>query len=80
MFQELTNETLEAGQLVRSVASGYVDSLKWGAQWDSVKNWPYFEGHEREDVVKTKIEFVKYFLDNVLDLIFFADHENEMIF
>jgi hypothetical protein len=38
--------------------------LKWGACWDSVKNRPYFEGHEREDVVTARKEFVKYFLDN----------------
>lgn len=64
MFQELSGEKLKSGELIRSVASCNVDLLKWGACWDSVKNRPYFEGHERADVVLARTEFLKYFLDN----------------
>ena len=63
-FKEITGENLKNGELIRSVASCNVDLIKWGACWDSVKNRPYFEGHEREDVVASRHEFVKYFLDN----------------
>jgi len=33
----------------------------WGARWDSSKNRPYFEGHERKDVVAKREEFINYF-------------------
>ena len=51
-------------QLVRSEESCRVDLLKWGARWQSNKSRPYFEGHERADVVEARESFVNYFLDN----------------
>ena len=41
-----------------------VDLLSWGAKWDKNCNRPYFEGHERVDVVEARTEFVYYFLKN----------------
>ena len=35
--------------------------MKWGAKWDKNKNRPYFEGHERKDVIVQRNDFVNYF-------------------
>ena len=35
----------------------------WGFFWGKNKARPYINGHEREDVVKKRKEFVKYFID-----------------
>ena len=35
-----------------------------GFFWGKNKIRPYINGHEREDVVKKRDEFVKYFMDN----------------
>jgi hypothetical protein len=48
-------------KLIRSEESCRVDLLKWGAKFDKNKNRPYFEGHEREDVIICRKEFVSYF-------------------
>lgn len=39
------------------------DLKSWGYKFCKNKKRPYFEGHEREDVVKSRKEFVKYFTD-----------------
>ena len=36
--------------------------MRWGARWDSNKSRPYFLGHERDDVVQKRKEFVDYML------------------
>ena len=51
-------------KLIRSEESCRVDLKKWGAKWDKNKNRPYFEGHEREDVVAKRKEFVDYFIEH----------------
>jgi transposase len=56
---------IEADELIRSEASCRIDLLKWGAVWDSNKKRPYFEGHERDDVVKHRQSFIDYFLTNI---------------
>ena len=50
--------------MIRSVESCRVDLISWGAKWDKNKNRPYFEGHEREDVVTSRNKFVNQFLNN----------------
>jgi hypothetical protein len=37
--------------------------LKWDAVWDNNKKRPYFEGHEREDVVKHRQNLIVYFFN-----------------
>ena len=39
------------------------DMKNWGYKWKKNKKRPFFEGHEREDVVKHRSEVVNYFLD-----------------
>lgn len=63
-YQEETGIELETGKLIRSESSCKLDLLKWGAKWDSLKKKPYFEGHERSDVVEQRNRFVSYFYNN----------------
>jgi len=56
---------IEDDELIRSEATCRIDMLKWGAVWDRNKKRPYFEGHEREDVVKHRQNFIDYFLTNI---------------
>ncbi len=61
-FRELFPEQAafyETDSLVRSELQCRSDLLKWGAQFGKNGNRPYFEGHEREDVVKKRKEFVQ---------------------
>ena len=52
------------GSVVRSVSSLRCDLLEWGLKWDDNKCRPYFEGHERDDVVVAREKFIDYFLSN----------------
>lgn len=66
------NQEKNDNKLIRSEESCRVDLLKWGAKWDKNKNRPYFEGHERVDVVVKRNEFVDYFIKNK-DLYYYPD-------
>jgi hypothetical protein len=60
----LTNETPDPeleGELIRSERQIYNDLISWGFKFDANKKRPYFEGHERPDVVDHRKKF--YFLD-----------------
>jgi hypothetical protein len=46
---------------VRSVSSCKRDLIKWGFYLGDNSNRPYYEGHEREDVVLARKDFVEYF-------------------
>jgi len=60
-FREIFPEIeLDSEELVRSVESCRVDLLKWGAKYDENKNRPYFEGHEREDVIEARKCFIEH--------------------
>lgn len=54
---------LDENELIRSESSCRGDLIKWGFYLGNNSNRPYFEGHEREDVVKSRKEFVSYFAD-----------------
>jgi len=54
----------DKNKLIRSVESIRCDLIRWGAVYDANKKRPYFEGHERDDVVKSRKEFCKYFIEN----------------
>ncbi|CAF4167441.1 unnamed protein product [Rotaria sordida] len=40
----------------------YLDKRRWGATFKPNSQRPYFIGHERQDVIKHREEFVSYFL------------------
>ncbi|RNA03539.1 hypothetical protein BpHYR1_006494 [Brachionus plicatilis] len=64
-FRELYPEVeIDQDELVRSEECCRADLLKWEAKYDSNTNRPYFEGHEREDVLKYRKEFITYLLDS----------------
>ena len=52
----------ESKKLIRSEESCRLDLLRWGAKFSKNSNRPYFEGHEREDVVEKRKEFCQYFI------------------
>ncbi|CAF4154706.1 unnamed protein product [Rotaria sordida] len=48
--------------LIRSVKSCRLDLRRWGARFESNSQRPYFEGHERQDVVQHRTTFLQHFL------------------
>ena len=64
-YEEITAQKLGEGEFIRSQSSCRVDLIKWGARWDSNKNRPYFEGHERADVVEAREKYVDHFLSSI---------------
>ena len=48
--------------LIRSVKSCRLDLRRWGARFGSNSQRPYFEGHERQDVVQHRTTLLQYFL------------------
>lgn len=60
-FYELTQTAKASDSLVHSVESCRLDLRRWGAKFRANSQRPYFEGHERPDVVAHRQEFVTYF-------------------
>lgn len=50
-------------ELIRSITMCSLDLIRWGACFKDNSQRPYFEGHERPDVVEHRQEFINYFLD-----------------
>jgi hypothetical protein len=63
-FYEISQTAKVTDVLVRSVESCRLDLRRWGAKFQPNSQRPYFEGHERPDVVAHRQEFVSYFLQN----------------
>ncbi|CAF4025243.1 unnamed protein product [Rotaria sp. Silwood2] len=62
-YYELTGiEKQPNDDLIRSERSCRLDLRRWGAKFEANSQRPYFEGHERDDVVKHRNEFINYFL------------------
>ena len=49
--------------MVRSEEAVRLDLLRWGASYDPNTKRPYFEGHESQDVVAQRKNFVNYFIE-----------------
>ncbi|CAF1484647.1 unnamed protein product [Rotaria sordida] len=78
-YYELINTTKDKNtNLIRSVPSCRLDLRRWGARFDSNSKRPYFEGHERVDVVCERENFVKYFLDHKDQYYTVSDDENPL--
>jgi len=60
-YSELTGVIFEEGQLIRSLSSCRYDLHRWGAKYTKNKKRPYFEGHEREDVVASRKCYIDWF-------------------
>jgi hypothetical protein len=62
-FYELTGLKKDVNDpYVRSERSCRLDLKRWGAKFEKNSQRPYFEGHEREDVVSHRKTFINYFL------------------
>ncbi|CAF3407145.1 unnamed protein product [Rotaria socialis] len=61
-FYELTQTSKLDDALVRSVESCRLDLRRWGAKFQPNTQRPYFEGHESQDVITHRQEFISYFL------------------
>ena len=62
-YYELTGIKKQTGNgLIRSERSCRLDRRRWGAKFEANSQRPYFEGHERDDIVKHRNEFINYFL------------------
>lgn len=62
-FYEIHGSSKTGDGLVRSVEACRLDLRRWGASYKANSSRPYFEGHERIDVVAHRNDFIKYFLD-----------------
>ncbi|CAF2033495.1 unnamed protein product [Rotaria magnacalcarata] len=76
-FYEIT-QTAKSGSsgLIRSVPSCRLDLRKWGARFENNSQRPYFEGHERLDVVEHRSQFIDYFLQRKDYYYTISDSEN----
>ncbi len=61
-YKELTGDNCD---MVRSERLLIYDLKRWGFKNKSNSKRPYFEGHERDDVVPERNKFVDYFLGRV---------------
>ncbi|CAF4306391.1 unnamed protein product [Rotaria socialis] len=63
-FYQLTGTNKIDSTFVRSIASCRLDLRRFGAKFSNNKERPYSLGHEREDVVRYRQDFVEYFLQH----------------
>lgn len=61
-YYEVIGEDKHEPGLIRSVESCRIDLRHWGAKFESNSNRPYFEGHNRADVVLHRNEFIDHFM------------------
>lgn len=61
-FCEITSMAKSDDSLIRSLTSCRLDLTRWGARFEKNGQRPYFEGHERVDVVEHRKKFLNYFL------------------
>ncbi|CAF4829218.1 unnamed protein product, partial [Rotaria magnacalcarata] len=63
-FYETTNTIKEPDiPLIQSLSACKVDLCRWGARFKKNSQRPYFEGHERAEVVEHREQYINYFLD-----------------
>ncbi|CAF4940588.1 unnamed protein product [Rotaria sp. Silwood1] len=64
-YYELTGIKKQIGDgLIRSERSCRLNLRRWGAKFEANSQCPYFEGYDRDDVVKHRNEFVNYFMEH----------------
>ncbi|CAF2556502.1 unnamed protein product [Rotaria sp. Silwood2] len=62
-YYDISQTTKVNDALIRSETSCRLDLRRWGAKFDRNNQRPYFEGHERPDVVDHREQFISYFLE-----------------
>ncbi|CAF1240634.1 unnamed protein product [Adineta ricciae] len=63
-YYKVTGEVKNTQQLIRSEKTCHLDLHRWGCKFDKNTAKPYWEGHERPDVVEARTKFVRNFLTN----------------
>ncbi|CAF1667574.1 unnamed protein product, partial [Adineta ricciae] len=63
-FYDITQLQKVHSQLVRSIESCRLDLRRFGAKHKPNAERPYFLGHERNDVVQHRQQFIEYFMKN----------------
>ena len=61
-YLEITGETKTDNNLIRSERMMGFDLRRWAIDFNRNTKKPFFEGHERSDVVEHRKEFISYFL------------------
>jgi hypothetical protein len=57
-YYEMANLTKNAHDVfIRSASSCRLDLRHWGTRFEDNTQWPYFEGHERSDVIEHRQQF-----------------------
>ncbi|CAF1250957.1 unnamed protein product, partial [Didymodactylos carnosus] len=61
-YYKINNLKKSANNLIRSIESCRLDVRRWGGRHEANSNRPYFEGHERADIIAHRKEFIQHFL------------------
>ena len=76
---EITNTTKDNNtKFVRSTQSCRLDLRHWGFRFDSNSKRPYFDGHERPDIISHRESFVKYFIEKRNSFYTISNDENPL--
>jgi hypothetical protein len=75
-FYETTGQLKTDEKLVRSESMCRLDVRRWGFRFGSNNQRPYFEGHERPDVLAHRKEFIDHFLTNEENYYSLSDGDN----
>ncbi|CAF1582223.1 unnamed protein product, partial [Rotaria sordida] len=63
-FYEITKLQKPDNDFIRSVQTCRLYLRKWGVRFEADTGRPYYLGHERDDVVKHRQEFIKYSVEH----------------
>jgi len=78
-YYEITNTTKDKDtNFVRSIQSYRLDLRRWGFPFDSNSKRPYFEGHERPEIVAHRETLIKYFLEKKDHVYTISNDENRL--
>ena len=58
---EVTGLTKQASDELIRLESSRVELRRWGAKFEANSQRPYFERHERDDIIGHRTEFINYF-------------------
>ncbi|CAF2138799.1 unnamed protein product [Rotaria magnacalcarata] len=78
-YYEITKITKDKNaNFVRSIQSCRLDLRRWGFRFDSNTKRPYFEGHERPEIVTHRETLIKYFLEKKDHFYTISNDENPL--
>ena len=63
-YESTETQKKPSDDLIIPERSCRLDLRRWGAKFEAKTQRSYFQGHEREDLIKHRNEFIKYFLQH----------------